>query len=575
MIRKEARTHIELGTLLKKDRTEENRKEIERILKSNRSLEEKIRQIKRIDSLDQKLVQAQTVQNADRILPLRYRFSMIQSVIKKPHLRQTYIQFLFYHAKSIYRFCRASGVLRFLFVPPRMKLNSRVAGYIAEVLRTGSKELLELCDYVLETGWIILTKKEYNLIVVLKRLTQLVSTLGINQLRYNNRNLIDEIRAIESMFLVLNYRPTFSELIISGMTRVLDSQSEYKGELHIVSDLVKELLHGKSQGLSLHIIILGLNMLKYRQYLTLEDLLSDDLGEIVNTAQFACNSQIRGKIADHIQKIKKRLLSLDIQRDNYKLLQSYLPVDESGEVDESLLKFFYDESKIDKKNLSFAKDRDNSVAFAIHFFRAFDDTFFPLLGSRIRLEQQGRVSLFVKEFFRTEFQTIRQVIVSLEKLRFRYRQFPRSRFLEIKRSIRGAIGVEAEIIQEIHRGITTIRELGKKIEWILSSRTSEFDVRDKPTPLDLQINEGKPFTLPYEFQKIASDDSLSDKSVEEALLFCISICFIACVFFHDQNTMDLLEQGEKIKDLIDNELAVVKRIAETPVYDEIVRMLVF
>jgi len=580
IIRKEATAHIELGMLLRKDRDEEQKKEVEKILKSNRSIEEKIRQIKKVDSLDQSRDQAQTIPAAGRVLPLRYRFSMMQSVIKRPYLRQPYFRFLFYHSKNIFRFCRATGALSFVLLPPRIKLNKRMGAFITEVLRPTAKELLRLCDLVLETGWQILTKKEYNLIIILKRQARLISTLNLNQQHYKYRNLIDEIRAIESMFLVLHYRPSFGELIISSMARVLENHSTYNEEIHVVSDLAKELLDTKTldtktKGKSLYSLVLGLNMLKYRRFFTLEDLLTSDLGEIVNTTQFACNSQIREKITDHIQKCKNRLLALDMQRDNYKQLTEYLLFDNSGEVDYSLLQYFYENSKGDKKNLSFEEDRDNTVVFAIRFFRAFDDTFFPLLGSKIRLSGVGTVSLFVKEFFRTEFQTIRQVIVDLEKLRFKYRRFPRSRFLKIKRSIEAAIGIESEIIQLINKGIATNRELGKKIEWILSSHITEAEISDEQAPLDLHINEGKPFALPYEDRKIASAGSLDGKTVKEALSSSVNICFLASVHFHDQATMELLEHGGEINDLIDNEMAVIKRIAEPSEYDDVVRMLIY
>ena len=45
-------------------------------------------------------------------------------------------------------------------------------------------------------------------------------------------------------------------------------------------------------------IILGLNMLKHRRYLTMNDLLCTDLGELINTRDFACPPKVKERIRE-------------------------------------------------------------------------------------------------------------------------------------------------------------------------------------------------------------------------------------------------------------------------------------
>lgn len=159
----------------------------------------------------------------------------------------------------------------------------------------------------------------------------------------------------------------------------------------------------------LYNFLVGLNMLKHRQFFTLDDLVYKDLGELINIREFACTPDIKNKISETIIECRRRLSILQEKQQNTKKLKASLHFDQSGEVSFGNLQHFYDQADILDKERIFQADRSNMMLLVPNLYNIFDRTFYPLLNGHVQLADVGKVTLFTHDFFQLDFQRIREL----------------------------------------------------------------------------------------------------------------------------------------------------------------------
>jgi hypothetical protein len=574
-IHREAEAHIELGMLLRKHRSEENKKAVEKLLRSNLQLGDIIREIKKIDcqkdeeknkEIPQEKPPGREIRTEQ---PLRHSMSVVHTVIKMPYQPMPYLVFLFGELKKIRRFGKQTNVFNSVFFPPNVRLNESIKKTFTKDLVRYAAELHKTVILALEQGWYYLEKMDYNLLVILRRLCSRIMSLQFNSLDFKDRYLIDKLLHIETLFLILNYRSNYSDLLIYSLHRVLDNDPRYKGEKDDIANLIQRILYPDVMLPSLCNFLVGLNMLKYRRHFSPEALICRDPGEILNTRDFACEPGIWQRIENFVQQSREKLVQLIEQRTETEHLILYLPVKKSGEMDYGLLRKFYEGSGAANPKYGFREDKENLMAFAPRFYRAFDSILFPLLCGRITLQDIGKTYLFTKNFFPIEFPKLRQIVTKLEKMTFSYRHFPFKRYFQIKEKSTGGIPVELEIINLVGEGVDLIIQIGRKLEKVLASHHQREDKDEETIPLDAVHLRGKTFSVPYENRKIRFGTILNNRGVLDALSFAVSICFMASAFFQNLEKLDVTRNIKQIDLKINSQLDAVERIADAETFQEL------
>ena len=168
-IEREADDHIALGLLLRKDRDEQKKSAVSKVLASELTVAQKIEKIREIDEKEDTLALLRIVRQVGAQSSRGYA-SRVSRSIKRPLQRLSWIAFLFRELPRVREFGRRSHILRTRFMPPGVRMERRLREFFVRELQPSAVELSRLLAPVAEHGWLYLTPRQYNLLVLLKRL---------------------------------------------------------------------------------------------------------------------------------------------------------------------------------------------------------------------------------------------------------------------------------------------------------------------------------------------------------------------------------------------------------------------
>jgi len=571
-IQKDAEDFITLGNLLRKKMVEKKRLSVEKVMRSNLSIREKIKRIREIDQPgeehpdNEKIFQeGRGVNQRDR---KRKRVKKGRVEIKASHNPRSYLSFLFKDYRKVREFGKKTHIFVSVLFPPGVRLNKDLGTLFVKYLQPASAELLEILNPVLENGWLHLHKIDYNLISILKKLCRKINSTNFKLLDYNDKKLINRLRSLENLFLTLQYRSEYLERIISALDTVLSKDPDFEGVPKNMPGLVRRILTKYVMLPSFYNFLLGLNMLKDNRYFTLRELMRRNSSEIIDSSNFDCEPKINDKIRLYIEESTKNLLLFRDKKREILKEKIFLPTNENGEADFNKLQFFYDAFQAENQ-YHYIKDKENIVLFTPRFIRLFVQTFERLLYGKVQLSQVGKVEIFSRAFFQIELSRLSYLIVKMEKFAFSYPTFSRSRYLLIKSTNEGATAIEAELMQILNESLHYLLGIGKKLSGVLGLREKIGKSKGKNKPLDPIILKGKAFSIPYEEDVVKSRTIINGKTVLEALTMAISMTFLVGIFFNDQNTTSLLIREQEINQKMRSMLEILERISDLESYLEL------
>jgi hypothetical protein len=413
-----------------------------------------------------------------------------------------------------------------------VRANPDLQEFFVKYLQAWAALLSQKLTSVIEVGWLYLSQRQYNLVVLLKWLCDRILAFDFVHLNYRERDLIDKMWRLESLFLALHYNGRYIDDLLAAIQTVYRKQAK-TDEVDDVSDLINRIMTPELTLPSLYNVLVGLNVVKYRKLLTIEDLMRKGLGEVVSSEEYSCDSHVRKRMEQYIEATVDSVKKLHEQLFEVRRINSYISYDVTGQVDISPLQAMY-EYPGPRGTYDFDTDQGNVLLFSIRFLRAFDRTFYPLLNGQVLLADSRKGQVFSRAFFQVEFLKLRNQLERLEKGSFHFSNFPLKRFRQIKEGAIAAVGNEVEVVQIIDDEIATLVDMGKTLSRILNLKGLGAAPEKRPEPLSALALQGKPFTLPYAGMRIQARSILDQRTVEEALADAVSICFAAGLHFHDR-----------------------------------------
>jgi len=564
----------ELGKLLQKSRTPENTRLVDEVLQSDRSLEEKISEIEKIDrpkkkssvsdlkrmhrtsetSEDTSGTPVKTGFLADNLPYDQDNFRDIaqnRSRIKNHLERKGFWNFLFRDMKRIRKFGETTHTLNTALFSLQALPNRDVRiSFSGQLQKKAVPETLAACDAVLEVGWKHLTKKQYNLVGLFRSFLAELERIDFNRLDYRNRNLIDSLDGLERLFYSLHSHPEYQGLILEAVRETAAKEPEAFSDNQDPSRHIRGVLLKDISLPSLYNFLLGLNMVKYRRYLGPEDLIRRDPGPVISNREFDCSPEVREKIIRYVRECEEQLTTLSRQWESILRLKAFIPSGETG-VDTSFLQEFYNRFQERHGSSSFEKDRERTFEPTFGILDIVLREFRPLLIGQIRLKGFGTVRVFSRRFFETDLEKLALAYKKLERISIEMPSFPRKRFLILKESRKGAIANEAAAMQIIDETFSTLGDMANKTALLLRTRLPGSPPGDSVTPLDPLVLQGKPFHLPYGDAIIVSEGLLGGKTVTEALTTVCSICYLSSIYFRNHQLTTLLNRERKVQEKIE------------------------
>ncbi len=529
-IEREAEDHIELGLLLRKTREEPKKSAVEKVLANPLTVPQKIEKIKEIDEKEDALAILHVVRRASA-QAARSQVSRISRMIKKPTQSCSFFTFLFTEYRRVREFGRRSYVLEARFLPPGIRLDPQLPVFLAKEILTTAAELSLRLDPVVEHGWLHLTPRQYNFLVLLKRLADRLRAVEFSRLNLRDMNVIDRLRRVESLFLMLHYEPEIQATIFGALRTFYEKQHEPEGENEKTNSLVLRILAEDCTVPSLYNCLLGLNIFKHRHLLTMPDLIREGMGEMVDSVTFDCESSVRDRMDGYIDSAFESVGKLHEHLLEARRINSYIVLDDQGRPDTEVLAEFY-ESGDSREPFSFAADQENLVLFVPRLVRRFDRLFSPLLNGQALIEGTGRATIFSRAFFELDFTKLRTMVEKIETGPYHFSTFPIARYLQIKGARLGAIGIETEVNEIIGQGVGCLVDMGKTLMKILVQRTPG-GAAGSDEPLQPIVLQGKAFSVPHENDRLEGRSYLKGKTVGEALSLAVTMCFIIGLLLQD------------------------------------------
>jgi hypothetical protein len=479
-------------------------------------------------------------------------------------------RYLFVEYRKIRAFGNITHVLFPRLIPSGMRLSGDVGATFAKHLQPWAVELLRALSYILRSGWPFLSKKEYNLLVMLNKLCEKISSTDFALLDGGDRNLVDKLRALECHFLVIHYRPEYPEIIVSALEKIAKIDlSTRKEDLRGAIPIVKRILNKGDDLPSLYNFLLGLNMLKYRRYFELQDLIDRGAGEMVSSDTFECDKQTQEEIDFFIEDCKKELVSLHKKKLEILHAKTYVPHNEMGQVDFKILEFFYVSNDAPDR-YDFTKDQENLFLLATRFLRIFLSSFENILNGKIQISGVGYVELFARNFFQIEFTKLRSYTDKLETAAYGFQaQTSYSHYLLVKSGRRAVSESESDAFGILQEALRLLVGLGKKLDRILHSRIPAVEGGEGRAPIEAGALKERAFVLPHENGIIKFKTKLGGRRVGEALAFVVSICYLAGVFFRAEEVYNLIGDEVKVCDAVRSKLEVLERVAKPKEYQEL------
>jgi hypothetical protein len=530
-IEKEAENHIALGLLLRKERQEPKRSAVQKVLASDLSVPQKIEKIRELDEMEAGQDVGLVVRQAAAQAVRRRIFKLTQTVKEVPK-PVPFFSYLFREYSRIREFGRRTRVLEAGVWPPGVRADPEIRGFFVAKLQLWAIALAPRLTLVAEQGWLHLTPAHYNHVMLLRRLVERIQGFDFVHLDLHDRGVIEKLRRIESLFLMLHYRPETLGIIEGSLRLIHDKLRAGDQEEEEAVSLSIRILSPEGSIPSLHNCLVGLNILKSRRFLTLSDLTRKGLGEMVSVRDFDCEPAVRLRIDDFIQNAVDGVRRLHDQVHEARRLNSYISRDPDGNLDAGELRTLYNAGDGREKH-DFSLDQENLVRFTFRLLRCFDRAFGSLLNGQVMLEGDEKAAVFSRAFFQVELSRLRTVMEKLEKGPFSFSAYPLSRYLAIKGAELGPIGTEMEARQLIDEGVADLVDLGKTVARVLSQKRPGM-AKGKPEPLEQVILQGKPFSLPHEDRRIHASGFIRGKTVAEALASAVTTCFTAGLLMQDQ-----------------------------------------
>ncbi len=530
---READDHIALGLLLRKDRQDPKKSAVQKVLSSGLSTAEKVDKIREIDDKQDNVGVLRVLRQASA-QAARGQISRISRAIKQPVQGLSYFTFLLREYGRVRQFGRRTHVLEAGIWPPGIKLDPNLPSFLVKQVQAWGSELSTRLQAVVEHGWLHLTPRQFNHVVLVKRLADRIHSFDFLHLNLRETNLIDRFKRIESLFLMLHYHGETVGVVLGALRTFYEKQHDSEQEIEKTRSLVARLLSEDITLPSLYNCLVGFNILRRRRFLTLKDLMREGFGEMVDGVGFDCDPQVRTRMDGYIDESIESIKRLHEQLQEARRINSYVTVDDQGHPDSSILEAMYVSAE-SRETRDFLADQQNLVLFGSRLMRAFDTVFSGLLNGQVALRgTTGRVPVFARAFFELEFSRIRTLIEKLETGPFHFSSFPVQRYLQIKGARLGAIGNEMDVSLLLDDAVSCLVDLGKTLTKVLGLRSPSAPSREQAAPpLEPVVLQGKTFTLPYESQLLHTRSLLSGKTVVEALATAVTVCFTAGLLLQD------------------------------------------
>ncbi|MCK5267042.1 MAG: hypothetical protein KAR07_02635 [Spirochaetes bacterium] len=338
-----------LNELFKRTRDKKVQKRLELLLSKENNLLKKIHIIEKTDNngiealhyYENRLKFIQPLKIKKRIhryafeSPFKINFNESFDVIFKDK-PQSKGSLLINDWNKISLFGKVNNVLKSNILKIRHELTPKIEQFWNIELKAIFNFIEEPIFILVEEGWTVLTKKQYNIFV---QLQELIRYYFNNELIIFSKNLTKEffvkIYPFMRLFFNITINPENKEILLDGMVQFFKNIRLFSSVFRKIVTSIEKLLENKQTGINLNNVLYAVYMGYFKRYLNSNKIYEAFHISQVDNSEFQCPKRIIEKISI-FKKVKKEELAL-LKRDQF-IINTL-----NFENDESLMYSFYEE----------------------------------------------------------------------------------------------------------------------------------------------------------------------------------------------------------------------------------------
>ena len=563
-VNSERNLQAELGTLLQKERGAAAARQVDEILKSSVSLEEKITRITAVDlpgpeksgylsrrTFEEEKGTGEAPQEIGALpeeLPYFDELRRARLGLKAPVTAQGFWSSLFHDFSRVRAYGRKSHIFSSGFLFFQLRFNPSLKLFLtSRIQKDTALHLLPGLIYLQRHAWQFLSKEAYNSLALLCSFAERLVETNFAKMDFRKNELIDRIRTLEGLYLSLRALPGGMDTIFAALDECYTHIPALEEKFPRLERYVNMLVLQDFSLPSFANFILGANMLKFRRYLTYTDLIPHDLPQLISHSDWECSPETYIEIRKRIGELEEEISPLIGYYDEILRMVAYLPATEQGGIDYGRLQAFWDRQF---GTGEFVRSRENISRFTLQFCTLLAGPVRDLLCGAV-LSAEGRsFRIFANTLFAPEFSRIDNALEGLEKLTDTMPTFPRERFVQLKQSRRGSIPAEAAIIQKVSVILSVCRTVANRLIATMKGRLTAEEASEDYPPIDSVMTGRGGFFLPFEHERLATPAPYAGLTPADAIHETVSLLLPAAVLLEDHEISALLKREAKLKQKI-------------------------
>ena len=324
----------------------------------------------------------------------------------------------------------------------------------------------------LDQGWSVLTKNQYNLLVVLKRLLDILETIPWNSLASKKERAIFSLRTPEALFHLLTSAPGSPQSLLRVFSLVAGQDDNLLPLVGKAADATKKFLNNH-QSPSFYRILEGLNLLWLRRMVGWPDLFQEPTTLLVSQDEYDSTPEVASRIATHLVKLEKSLMSILQEKQDLDLILKYLPSGKGNETSQEQLSTFIK---------TVINDHSPLLPLIQTFLKSYLEAYGLILSGKVPFQMVGPPEdVFDDVYFSQDVTVLLEIYDHLERIIFFAPQLNYHRYSALYRGEGKISEGETKVLSELKKLSSRVMNAGKKMAIIWKEETfTEFKDRIIP-----------------------------------------------------------------------------------------------
>ncbi len=576
----EAQNYIRLGTLVRRPRPEDRAEAVAQVLAESLPIDEKIRRIEKIDSAPLPLKAKKPTAAHPGPAPAppepgqRAKQTVIAAARRRARIKaelapSSFMQYLLREGVEIRRRAKGNvflkaGVFRIAFE------DLMARDYLDRAKRELVPHLLAALETALREAWRFLRKSEYNRLSALHRMVVELNGLDLQHLSPLEQGSARRLFPLEAGFLYFRSEHSILHDVLLSLDEVLAKLSHARHDAEEAYSSVRRLLQNGGPPPCLQDFILAYNMVRYRRFLSILDLMKVEAGSLVSVNEFDCSEGIQDRIDAHIAFLVERLDKLGEENEKSLRLRTFVLRDKEGNIDYSPLGAAYESTG--DGGPSWKKDEDNAILTTTVLAERLLAIIIPVLGGgtpareaqRQGLAQGGarpadhagadQANRIEDKALLYRISLMQNVATKLRRMLSTLPNLPYMRFLAIKSRATQATKMDAE-------GAALIGEAAD-LFYMIGSRLADLLLASDLFPVESRDEQG---SLPAAESPLPSLDNLA---LRQAMTTAASIAYLSALRFQEATVASLLKNERQAEDQRRDVLNEIERLSDADTFQE-------